>query len=98
MEPRRKRGPGQAVTALRDARRRRGLYQYQAAESFFCSEFRWSRYETGSIPIPEDLLAQVALAWREPRLLLAHPCVAAYRALGGAGGDPDPDPATPKAA
>ena len=76
------------MTALRDARRRRGLYQYQAAESFFCSEFRWSRYETGSIPIPEDLLG----------LLLAHPCVAAYRALGGAGGDPDPDPATPKAA
>ena len=74
---------------LRAARRSRGLYQFQAAREFGVSEFSWSRYETGRLPVPDDLLQAVAYRWGAPQLLAAHPLVAAYRVLAG---DPDPTP------
>lgn len=76
---------------LRATRKARGLYQFQAAKEFGVTEVSWSRYETGALPVPEDLLVVAALRWNAPQLLGAHPMVAAYRALSG---DYDPrDPA-----
>lgn len=83
------------VTALREARRRRGLLQFQAAQKFGITEYTWSRYETAILPIPDDLLARIALTWNEPALLHAHPCVSAYVALSREPDDDGPDPAAP---
>ena len=79
-------------TLLRTLRRRRGLYQYQAAMQFAVTEVSWSRYEGGLLPIPDALLAEIAKAWRAPDLLAAHPCVAAWVALRGDDGPRDPAP------
>lgn len=80
------------VTALRVARRRRGMYQYQAARQFAVSEVSWSRYETGMLPFPDDLRVRVALAWFAPELLRDHPVVAAWLSMGDSG-PRDPAPA-----
>ena len=79
-------------TLLRTLRRRRGLYQYQAAMEFGVTEVFWSRYEGGLLPIPDGLLAEVAQAWRAPALLAQHPCVAAWVELHGGDGPRDPAP------